>query len=340
MTFAVPDSSRVWGIDISGRWDGNVDFTATKRAGASFVVIKCVDGTVPTRLWKENRIRAFTAGLIVGEYAWLYRDVNVPCREQARAAWELIKNEPKQIPLAIDFEWTKYMGVPANPNYSDLDKWVTEFTRLSGYKPGFYSAAGYMNDYGAMPLSLRNKFSYFWVANYGVRQPSMPRGFDSQDWQFWQFAATGEAAVIAPNDTGKRETDLNYWNGDLASLRDFVGLGVTQPPEEIMTTRYEAVSAFSMSLRPDHSTSNTPILPSIAAQSRIHGDELWNPTVSEKWLRVSDVGGVARSGWVAIVTAGRIYCTLTDNGAPPVEADPDYVVLHYADGRTLKYIPE
>ena len=255
-TFAVPNPARVWGIDISGRWDGNVNFVFTYAEGATFVIIKCIDGTVPTRLWRENRARALAAGLLVGEYAWLYPDNKVNCREQARAAWELIRNEPKQIPLCIDFEWTRYAGVSADPNYADLDKWATEFTRLSGYKPGFYSAAGFMNKFGPMPRSLREKFAYFWVANYGVSTPTMPLGFLPDELQFWQFAATGEAAVVAPNDTGKLETDLNYWNGDLASLKALAGITDTggevippQPEEGNTMTKGTVKAGYALVIR-------------------------------------------------------------------------------------------
>jgi GH25 family lysozyme M1 (1,4-beta-N-acetylmuramidase) len=345
MTFIVPDNARVWGIDISGRWDGNVDFSATKRAGATFVIIKCIDGTVPTRLWRENRIRAFTAGLFVGEYAWLYRDANVPCKDQARATWELIKNEPKQIPVCIDFEWTRFMGTPANPNYSDLDKWATEFTRLSGYKPGFYSAAGYMNDLGAMPLSLRSKFSHIWIANYDVPKPTMPKGFTPDAWQFWQFAATGEAAVIAPNDTGKQETDLNYWNGDLATFQKYFGLGETNPepspePGEIMKGKVIKLT----NIRAQNTQFSTDM-----------GDLLAGDLV--EWIE--ETTGADGLVWIKLIAAthngapvkcsdgadvrGR-YCWANNveeiNPPAPEPVYPAFIVAHYADGTQKRYVAE
>jgi GH25 family lysozyme M1 (1,4-beta-N-acetylmuramidase) len=307
VSFTVPNPSRVWGIDISGRWDGNVDFTATKQAGATFAIIKCVDGTVPTRLWKENRIRAYTAGLAVGEYAWLYRDANVPCRDQARAAWELIKNEPKQIPIAIDFEWTKYMGAPADPNYSDLDKWVTEFTRLSGYKPGFYSAMGYMNDFGVMPLTLRRKFAYFWVASYGGPLPSMPVGFAPEEWNFWQFSSTGEAEIIAPNDTGKMETDLNYWNGDKESFRRFFSLGEvpTQPPPPTGgTMKGTVLLGYTLNIR---RADNNEVIGSLRVNDVVYGEVTNNRIYYNKIYRANGT----------IETPGSMCSSAISNGGTP-----------------------
>lgn len=226
--FVSPDNSRIWGTDHSP-WDGNVNMNAVKATGASFTIIKCMDGTVPSRFWLENRNRAIAAGLIVGDYCWLYPNNRVSAGAQAQAVWNLIKNEPKQLPLTVDFEWTRYMGQSANPIYADLELFVTEFTRLSGYEPMVYSAAGYMNPMGRMPDSLRAKISYFWFANYGVLSPTLPFGF--LRWDFWQFACTGDATVISPNDSGKLETDLNYWYSNLDSLRRVAGLGsVVIPP--------------------------------------------------------------------------------------------------------------
>jgi GH25 family lysozyme M1 (1,4-beta-N-acetylmuramidase) len=227
LTWAEPSPSHEWGVDVSGRWDGNVDFTVTAAAGASFAIIKCMDGRVPTRLWLENRNRAIAAGLIVGEYGWLYPHKYVDCKAQARDMFERVRTVQKQLPLTIDFEWTKYNGVQANPTYSDLDIWVTEFIRNSGYKPMLYTAAGYCNPLGRMPAELKAKFCALWIANYGVLFPLLPSGWSY--WQFHQFAASGEAKRIAPNDTGKLEVDLDYWIDDLESLQRFASVPVTPP---------------------------------------------------------------------------------------------------------------
>lgn len=103
-------------------------------------------------------------------------------------------------------------------------------------------------------------------------------------------------------------------------------------------SRYEAVSTYSMSLRPDHSTVNAPI-DSIPAQSRIHGDVIWED-VGEKWLKVTDVNNqaypVAAQGWVAIIHASRVYCALTEINPPVTETLPPRVGLTF-DGTTIKW---
>jgi GH25 family lysozyme M1 (1,4-beta-N-acetylmuramidase) len=336
-TFTTPNQERVWGIDISGRWDGNVTFDVTRLAGADFAIIKCIDGAVPTRLWRENRTRALAAGLIVGEYAWLYPDNKVSCVAQARAVWELIKNEPKQLPLTIDFEWTRYAGVAANPTYDDLNKWVTEFTRLSGYKPGFYSAAGYMNTLGTMPRPLLDKFIFFWVANYGVAAPTMPLGFFSSDWDFWQFAATGDATLVAPNDTGKLETDLNYWHSDLTSLKALAGITeVLPPPDEpeegtnmSVSTWHKVITAPTVTLQ----IRNGPGTSYMDVGDLLPGDIVEAIETIGGWHHIDYIYRGGQSiPCPAVAWCSAAYTSLTTSPVTPPEPTPAHVVEVTVDG--------
>src|SRR5688572_13839461 len=219
--FVTPDYFRVWGTDHSGRWDGNVDFRPMVQQGAKFTFLKCIDGTVPSPLYYENRDRARSAGLLTGPYGWLYRDKDVSGRAQAQGYWDRIRTEKKQLPAVIDFEWTKYLGQWSNPTYSDLAINAEEFIRQSGYKPILYSNAGFMNPLGPIPRAIKELFEAIWLANYGVLIPMLPMGIS--DWDFHQFAATGDASVISPNDARKLEVDLNYCK-DLQTLLRLSGV--------------------------------------------------------------------------------------------------------------------
>ena len=240
--FVSPDRSRIWGPDIS-HWDGDVNFGPTVHAGAKFVIIKAMDGTVPTKYWAANNQRALDFGLLNSAYAWLYPDNRVSCVLQARAFYSLVKDVRLRLPPVVDFEWTRYAGVQANPNYSDLDKWVTEFTRLSGIKPILYSAAGYVNMFGRMPDSLRAKFAGFWWASYSS-QPTLPMGFSSYD--IWQFSAFGDAQLLCPGTTGKKELDLNYMT---PAFYEKYGGKPPPPPEPTMEDKYFKVTASALNIR-------------------------------------------------------------------------------------------
>lgn len=228
--FIAPDTNRIWGVDVSGRWDGKVDFRVTADYGAKFAISKAVDGTIPTPYWKENNQSAYDAGLLNGSYAWLYPDNRINCTLQAQAYWELVKDSHLRIPPAVDFEWSRWNGQQANPNYNDLRKWLAAFIRFSGAKPILYTAAGYVNLFGAIPADILGMISGAWVASYGSFPPLLPKGISF--WDIWQFTANGDALALAPGNQGKRELDLNYMTE--AFYRQYFG-GDTEPPEEGQT---------------------------------------------------------------------------------------------------------
>lgn len=204
-----PDYSKNWGIDISP-WDGVVNLAITKSVGASFVIIKGMDGTIQSKYFVENYTKAVEVGLPRSSYAWLYRDANVVCIRQAQGFDTLMNKYPPSadLPPVVDFETTRYGGVISNPNFSDLRKWATEWLRLGNPKPVLYSGKYYMDQFGAMPDDLMDMFYGLWIANYGVNTPNLPLGWPG--WVYWQFAATGDALLLAPGTTGKKELDLNY----------------------------------------------------------------------------------------------------------------------------------
>jgi GH25 family lysozyme M1 (1,4-beta-N-acetylmuramidase) len=200
-----------------------------------------------------------------------------------------------------------------------------------------YSSAQYLNP---IPMTAGER-AYFtkiptWVAGYPTFPDywdEPPLGYipDRTKWGpvwMWQYSAHGAITGI------HGDVDLNWLHPTLIDL-----LGEVTPPTEPgepMTSRYEATSIYSMSLRPDHTTANTKI-GTIAAQSRMQGDLLWDEVPGEKWLYVLSVNGVSMTqpGWVAIITASRVYCALTDT-QPPTQELPNRFALSM-DGVNFKW---
>jgi len=85
-----------------------------------------------------------------------------------------------------------------------------------------------MNPLGPIPKTILELFEGEWWAHYGAVHPQLPLG--AKDWEFHQFASTGDASIISPNDAGKREVDLNYCK-DLQTL--FRLAGITDPPPPV-----------------------------------------------------------------------------------------------------------
>lgn len=291
MALVHPDPSRVWGPDIS-HWDGHVDLSTTKARGGSFVFMKALDGAVLTRNYEENRRRAVEANLMHGPYQWLYRNANVSCRSQASAMRFLLDELPSNLPPVIDFEWTRYGGSMANPTYADLDMYVSDLLSFGVRKPILYSAAGYMNSFGQIPASLRQKFSAFWFANYNVSSPFLPYGFTR--WDFWQFTGSGDALTYAPNDSGKLELDLNYFNGtvdDLYNLAD----GVVPPPTGDDMKQYKIVWSGGVARRTAPTTTGSSTgLPAYQYNQVVDvledgiPDQSYPTDVNKRWVKFAD----------------------------------------------------
>ena len=120
-------------------------------------------------------------------------------------------------------------------------------------------------------------------------------------------------------------------------------------------SRYEATAiADGTRLRTDHNTS-VSYTASYPRGTKFHGDNLWvcpadvrdvSGNVIQKqgdtWLQVTDVGGVTKSGWVAISHLGNAICTIVDNQPtqPPAEKKVVKAVLSFDDGSTQELFPQ
>lgn len=313
-----PDYFRVWGTDHSGKWDGNVDFRPMVERGAKFTFIKCIDGTVASPLYYENRDRARGLGLLTGPYGWLYRHANVNCKSQAQAYWERIKNEVIQLPPTIDFEWTKYLGVWSNPNYEDLRIYAEELVARSGRKSILYTAPGFISPLGSIPKVILDLLEGVWIAQYGVLAP------DYNGWLFHQFSAAGNAAVLSPNDANKKEVDLNYCK-DLQTLYRLAGEPSPQPdPEPIGDTMQGTVKAgFTITVRRADGTDTGKRL---KGGDKVYGDEANNRIYYQRIYR-ADGTIEQQPGNSAIRDATTEFMTLVPGTEPQPIPDPSPSLL-------------
>lgn len=226
--YTVPDFTRIFGKDTS-HWDGNIDQAASKAAGVRFAWAKAMDGTVPSKYFKENKARAREAGLPEGPYNWLYPNGLLSCKLQADTLHNYLQPLPKSdLPLMVDWEWTRWSGQPANPNMTDLEIFVDQWLSRGNRKPVLYTAFGYSALFGAMPKRLRDKFEGVCAASYGGTSPSMPLGW--LEWILWQFTAHAEAARFSPNDANKLNLDLIYVR-DAQTLEKLGGSIIEPEPE-------------------------------------------------------------------------------------------------------------
>lgn len=116
--------------------------------------------------------------------------------------------------------------------------------------------------------------------------------------------------------------------------------------------RFEAIALFDATrLRADHNTLQ-PYLSSHPKGTKFHGDTLFVATqelfnadgvkvqyIGDEWLKVTDVNGTAKSGWVAIIHKGAAVCSLVDSQPEPTEKKVTDINIKLAAGSivTTKY---
>jgi GH25 family lysozyme M1 (1,4-beta-N-acetylmuramidase) len=320
--FVSPDTNRIFGVDVSGRWDGLVDFKVTADFGAKFGIVKAIDGTIPTPYWKENNQSAYDAGLLNGPYAWLYPDNRVNCTLQAQAYYDLIRDARLRLPPAIDFEWTKYAGIQANPNLEDLRRWLAAFIRLSGTKPILYTAAGYVALFGAIPADILDMLSGVWVASYGGTQPIMPKGVSK--WDMWQFSANGDALTLCPGNQGKRELDLNYMSEEFYARYQLTE--TLPPPDGETMTRIIKGTVITTAIQRRQSPAGNAFSPARYLQKNdvIEADR--QDSALPQWLHLTKINGAAVIGddWVSAGASEQyISWEWVEVSVEPPPADPE-----------------
>ena len=219
------DTTRTWGADFSGDYDGLIDWQAFYNAGGRFAFIKACDGTIKTSLFDNNWAGAKAAGVLRAPYFWLYPNSCISGGGQARAWWQIVQGDPGELPGMIDFEWTMWLGKQNNPQTNDLYGAAIPYASLAGKNPMIYSAPGYLAQYFVSSPSW-TQFPLV-IADYGISTPPSVSPWGA-NWSFWQVANNGQGSLIGVNPNNSKAEDIDYFNGTLTQLQTLAG-GNPQP---------------------------------------------------------------------------------------------------------------
>jgi hypothetical protein len=330
-----------FGFDISTYQDaptisGNVDFHKMRDYGASFVIIKAGQGD-----WRDPDFLTswHNAKGILPRASYWYYDNSFDPKVQARKYWDIIKIDPEGI-CWIDLEDRQ------GGDFWDWKHWydfIEEFklvSQLPYERIGIYTNYYYWQESTRMATTAH--LSYFakfrlWLAGYGEKNsdplhPNYALLMCPAPWIVCDILQSGTPVIGLAAGVESLEIDYDQLNGGDAEFERIFGIipqQPEQPPTEgnITMSRYEAANTYGMSIRSTHAVTQYPTpLGYVPANSKIHGDTLWEAP-NERWLQVTDVNGLPPKDaagnvigvpcWVAIVAAGRTYCTLTDT--QPVE---------------------
>ena len=178
-----------FGIDVS-KWQGDVDYNAVKRAGATFVIIRAgvyYEGEFNfDSKFEQNLRNAKAAGLKVGLYFFTPVTSEEILIENITEICEALNGQELELPIAYDMEnWNRFQQYRIN--LQDLNGYFRSFCDVCesyGYKGMLYNSKNKLEsvwDADGQPV---------WLAHY-TRETSY-----EGDFFMWQVNNTGRIAGI------------------------------------------------------------------------------------------------------------------------------------------------
>jgi lysozyme len=218
----------------------NIDFQKMKAAGAKFVILRAGQNTWADSDFKENYAAAKAAGLPRGVY-WFYDSRSSPM-SQAILCVSQIDGDMPEIGVWADLE-ENYGG-----QYKGWMNWRAFMKALDVKFPlvGVYTAPSYwMTNRPTDTIALDYfKSKPLWIANYNVLSPIVPSPWSF--WLFWQYTATANGPQYGAES---QELDMNYFNGDEQTFRNYFDLGEVPQPETGETMSYFKVTPTVLNIR-------------------------------------------------------------------------------------------
>lgn len=193
------DSTKI-GIDVS-KWQGEIDFTKVKNAGAEFVIIRIGTGLgfkkeyVIDKYFKQNIENARKAGLKVGVYYYSYATTKDEAKSEAKWVIETLGGTSLDLPIAFDWESFSYFNGLGMSLY-DLNSVASTFKSIiekHGYKYILYGSKYYLNN-------IWNEDAPVWLAHYTNKT-----NYEGK-YMLWQLCEDGKIDGI----NGDVDIDILY----------------------------------------------------------------------------------------------------------------------------------
>lgn len=184
------------GIDVS-KWNGNINWTAVKNSGVSYVIIRCgYRGSAQGQLiadpkFEANIKGATAAGLKVGIYFFSQAVDEVEAVEEASMVLEQIRKYTISYPVFIDVEASGGRGDKIDKAArTAVCKAFCQTIQNGGYTAGIYSNKVWLEN----KIDTGSLSSYkIWLAQYAA-VPTYTGRYD-----LWQYRSTGSVSGISGN---------------------------------------------------------------------------------------------------------------------------------------------
>jgi lysozyme len=203
----------VKGIDVS-KYEGTIDWPAVAAGGVAYAFVRVSDGlNSPDATFATNWAGSRAAGVIHGAYQY-FEPAQDPIQQADMVLSKMGTFEADDLPPVIDVETTG--GLAASGVAAAVQKWIDHVTAAIGRPPIIYTGGPFWDDSVG---GANDTTSPLWHAQYtSAACPSIADPWKT--WAFWQYTETGTIAGIPG---ASANTDVNRWNGDLASLTAFLG---------------------------------------------------------------------------------------------------------------------
>lgn len=220
------------GIDISYHQDiaetpQHINFDLAKLEGAEFVFIRSSIGTSQDRDFETNRANAKQSGLLRGYYHFLTWKISG--KEQAEYFYNLVKDDPAEVGLCVDFEPGYKIETPKTAIFL-LRDFLVELRKLYTGKIIIYTNAFFWKDYG----SLDPFYASFplWLASYTSQDYAEEKMLEFTPWKSWTLWQHTDRLNGLAYGMESKQVDGDYFNGSLDDLRKFCGL-VEEPKTDL-----------------------------------------------------------------------------------------------------------
>lgn len=189
-------------IDLSSN-NGVINYGSAKSAGVDGVILRATMGVGTTdKMLDQNSYGFNKIGVSVSYYHFAYPKlrggtVQESAVLEATSFSDAIKPLAKPVRVWVDLEPFNASGLDTEFSQDDYSLWLQTYfdtvKSLTGYDPGIYTYADYLNSHLPDTHSFGNRT--LWIANYSAKSnPPIPKGF--KQWHLWQYSESGSIPGI------------------------------------------------------------------------------------------------------------------------------------------------
>lgn len=185
-------------VDIS-QWNGIVDFGQLKAQGVTGVYVKISQGVNSfDKNVKANAVGARLANMGLGYYHFATTNISNVVADATAEALDVF-NQTKGLPAptmksVLDIETNDIKLTP-----QDCLTWIRTYVAVrknQGFDTRLYSGLSWLNT--NLPIGHELGYLSLWLAEYNNwSSPQLPHGWN--DWDIWQYSATGKLNGIQGN---------------------------------------------------------------------------------------------------------------------------------------------